>query len=91
MMELAVDLGRAAAAEALRDAFREAAAGERLRGVLAVSEEELVSSDFVGSPFSAVVDLPLLAVAGRRLARVVAWYDNEWGYASRLADLVARL
>ena len=59
--------------------------------VLAVCEEELVSSDFVGSPFSAVVDLPLTAVAGGRLARVVAWYDNEWGYASRLADLVARL
>jgi glyceraldehyde 3-phosphate dehydrogenase len=91
MMELAVDLGRDADAEALRDAFREAAAGERQRGVLAVCEEELVSSDFVGSPFSAVVDLPLVAVAGRRLARVVAWYDNEWGYASRLADLIARL
>ena len=94
MMELAVDLARDADAAALRDAFRAAAAGDdgaALAAVLAVSEEELVSSDFVGSPFSAVVDLPLLAVAGGRLARVVAWYDNEWGYAHRLADLVARL
>ncbi len=90
MMELAAGLRTDADAEAVRDAFR-AAAGGALGAVLAVSEEELVSSDFVGSPFSAVVDLPLTAVAGGRLARVVAWYDNEWGYASRLTDLVARL
>jgi glyceraldehyde 3-phosphate dehydrogenase len=56
-----------------------------------VTEEELVSSDFVGDPRSAVVDLPLIQVTGGRLARVVAWYDNEWGYAHRLADLLERL
>jgi len=50
-----------------------------------------VSSDFLGRAESAVVDLPLVAVAGGRLARAVAWYDNEWGYACRLADLVARV
>jgi len=55
-----------------------------------VTEEELVSSDFIDDPRSAVVDLPLVQVTGN-LARVVAWYDNEWGYAHRLADLLERL
>jgi glyceraldehyde 3-phosphate dehydrogenase len=53
-----------------------------------VSEEELVSSDFLGRGESAIVDLPLTRTTGS-LLRVVAWYDNEWGHASRLADLVA--
>ncbi|HEX6201916.1 MAG TPA: type I glyceraldehyde-3-phosphate dehydrogenase, partial [Thermoanaerobaculia bacterium] len=91
LLELAADLTRPATAEEVRDAFRAAAAGGPLAGILGVSEEELVSSDFVGDPRSAVVDLPLVDVVGGRLARVAAWYDNEWGYASRLADLVARL
>ena len=91
MLELVAHLARAAVAEAVRDALRRAAAEGPLAGVLAATDEELVSSDVVGSPFSAVVDLPLVAVAGGRLARVVAWYDNEWGYATRLVELVARL
>jgi len=90
MMELVAELDTDAGDDAVRDAFRAAAAGD-LAAVLAVSEEELVSSDFVGSPFSALVDLPLTAVVEHRLARVVAWYDNEMGYANRLAELVARL
>ncbi len=95
MMEIAADLGSDADVAGLRDAFRSAAGGgghdPELAAVVAVSEEELVSSDFVGSPHSAVVDLPLTEVVDRRLVRVVAWYDNEWGYATRLADLVARI
>ena len=87
MLDLAAELESDAPAEAVRQAFRAAAAG-RLQGFLGVTEEELVSSDFVNDPRSAVVDLPLIQVAGGRLARVVAWYDNEWGYANRLADLL---
>ncbi len=68
--------------------FRAAAAGE-LAGVLATTEEELVSSDFLRDSHSAIVDLPLTQAVGGELYRVVAWYDNEWGHASRLADLVA--
>jgi glyceraldehyde 3-phosphate dehydrogenase len=71
-------------------AYREAAAGD-LEGVLGVTDEELVSSDFIGDPRSAVIDLPLLQRAGDRLVRVIAWYDNEWGYSNRLADLLAFL
>ncbi len=67
--------------------FRAAAEGE-LHGLLGTAEEPLVSVDFVGNPCSAVIDLPLLARPGDRLVRVVAWYDNEWGYANRVRDVV---
>jgi glyceraldehyde 3-phosphate dehydrogenase len=89
MLDLVADLEREAPLEAIREAFRAAAAGP-LAGCLGVTEEELVSSDFVNDPRSAVVDLPLAQVTGN-LVRVVAWYDNEWGYAHRLADLLERL
>jgi glyceraldehyde 3-phosphate dehydrogenase len=87
MLDLVADLEEPAPAAVIRHAFREAARGP-LAGWLGVSEEELVSSDFINDLRSAVVDLPLLQVTGGRLARVVAWYDNEWGYAHRLADLL---
>jgi glyceraldehyde 3-phosphate dehydrogenase len=73
--------------EAINDAFREAAEGE-LEGLLAVEARPLVSSDYVGDPHSAVVDLGLTQKAGPDLFRIVAWYDNEWGYAHRLADML---
>ena len=73
--------------EVINQAFS-AAAKDTLRGVLRVTDEELVSSDFMGDPHSAIVDLPLTAEVDSKLFRVVAWYDNEWGHASRLADLV---
>jgi glyceraldehyde 3-phosphate dehydrogenase len=91
LLELVAHLRRPATADEVRDAYRGAAGEGPLAGILAVSEEELVSSDFIGEAHSAVVDLPLVEVADGRLARVAAWYDNEWGYATRLADLVARL
>jgi glyceraldehyde 3-phosphate dehydrogenase len=90
MMDLAADLETTATPDGIRQAFRDAAAGP-MAGFLGVTDEELVSSDFIGDPRSAVVDLPLVMVAGGGLARVVAWYDNEWGYAHRLADLLGRL
>lgn len=87
MLDLVAELDREATPAALRDAFRAASSGA-LAGLLGVTDDEPVSSDFVGEPRSGVVDLPLVQVTGGRLARVVAWYDNEWGYASRLADLL---
>ncbi|HSS78488.1 MAG TPA: type I glyceraldehyde-3-phosphate dehydrogenase [Thermoanaerobaculia bacterium] len=90
MMDLVADLETTATPEAIRQAFRDAATGP-MAGLLGVTEEELVSSDFIGDPRSAVIDLPLIQVAGGGLTRVVAWYDNEWGYAHRLADLLGRL
>jgi glyceraldehyde 3-phosphate dehydrogenase len=64
-----------------------AAAGESLRGILGVSDRPLVSSDFRGDERSAIVDAPSTIVVDNRIVKVVAWYDNEWGYACRLADL----
>lgn len=75
--------------EEVNDTFRKAAAEPYYQGILAVSEEQLVSSDFKGNSHSAIVDLPLTSVVGGTLLKVVAWYDNEWGYSNRLVELVA--
>jgi len=72
--------------EEVNDAFRKAAEG-RMKGILGVTDEELVSMDFKGTTFSTVVDLPSTIVIGKNMVKVFAWYDNEWGYACRLADL----
>jgi glyceraldehyde 3-phosphate dehydrogenase len=87
VVDLVAELERPASVQAVNDAFREAAGG-RLRGILDVCEEELVSVDFNGNPHSAVVDVPSTAVIDGTLVKVLAWYDNEWGYSSRLRDLV---
>ncbi len=67
-------------------AFMDAAEGS-LAGILAVSEDELVSSDFIGNPASSTVDLSLTNVVAGNLVKVIAWYDNEWGYANRLVEM----
>lgn len=71
----------------INQAFKDAAAQPYYQGILAVTEEELVSSDFKGNSHSAIVDLPLTAVIAGNLVKVVAWYDNEWGYGNRLVEL----
>lgn len=90
LLDLVVEVSRAAEAEAVNDAFRAAAAGD-LHGLLATSDEMLVSSDHIGDPHSAIVDTSLTQQVASRLLRVMAWYDNEWGYSHRLADLLAFL
>lgn len=69
--------------------FKKAAKEPYYQGILAVTEEELVSSDFIGNSHSAIVDLKLTAVTGEDMLKVVAWYDNEWGYSNRLVEVVA--
>jgi glyceraldehyde 3-phosphate dehydrogenase len=75
--------------EEVNTAFKEAAKNPYYQGILAVTEEELVSSDFIGNSHSAIVDLKLTAVVDGNLLKVVAWYDNEWGYSNRLVEMVA--
>lgn len=75
--------------EAVNEAFKKAAKEPYYQGILGVTEEELVSSDFIGNSHSAVVDLKLTAVIGGNMLKVVAWYDNEWGYSNRLVEVVA--
>jgi glyceraldehyde 3-phosphate dehydrogenase len=75
-------------ADALNDAFRAAEAGP-LKGILGVCDDPLVSTDFRGDTRSSIVDSASTMVIGDRLAKVISWYDNEWGYSCRVADLVA--
>jgi len=86
VVDLSVQLGRDATAEALNDAMRKAAAGP-MKGILQVSDEPLVSIDFRGNPHSSILDAESTKVMGGRFAKVLSWYDNEWGYASRVVDL----
>lgn len=76
-------------AEEVNEVFKKAAADPYFQGILTVSEEPLVSTDFIGNSHSAIVDLSLTAVVGGNLLKIVAWYDNEWGYCNRLVELTA--
>jgi glyceraldehyde-3-phosphate dehydrogenase type I len=80
-----------ASVEGLNALFRKAAGEPPLQGILEVAEEELVSVDIVGNPHSAIVDAPATRLLQRRAAKILVWYDNEWGYSSRLVELAARL
>ena len=88
VVDLTAVLSRDTSIDELDAAFRHAAHGT-MTGILGVSDEPLVSSDFRGDPRSAIVDAASTMVIGGRLAKVVAWYDNEWGYSCRIADLIA--
>ena len=77
--------------EEVNEVFKKAAAEPYYQGILAVTEEELVSSDFIGNSHSAIVDLNLTAVIDGNMLKVVAWYDNEWGYSNRLVEEVAEI
>jgi glyceraldehyde 3-phosphate dehydrogenase len=76
--------------EAVNAALREAATG-KMKGILAMSDEELVSIDFRGNPNSSIVDTAYTKVMDGDFVKILAWYDNEWGYASRCIDLVMKL
>ncbi|HXG15767.1 MAG TPA: type I glyceraldehyde-3-phosphate dehydrogenase [Calidithermus sp.] len=87
VVDLVAELDRPATVQAVNEAFREAAAG-RLRGILDATDEELVSVDFNGNPHSSIVDLPSTALIDGGLVKVLAWYDNEYGYSCRVRDLI---
>jgi glyceraldehyde 3-phosphate dehydrogenase len=81
-------LGKEVTVNEINEAFKKAAAGP-LKGILEFCEEELVSMDFKGNPASAIFDAPTTIVIGGNMVKVLAWYDNEWAYSCRVADLVA--
>ena len=87
LVDLTVELGKNATAEEINGAFRQAAAGP-MKGILDVTDEELVSVDFRGNPHSSIVDAPLTKVVDGNLAKVFSWYDNEWGFSNRMKDLI---
>ena len=87
VVDLTVELKGETTAEAINAAMTKAATGP-LKGILEVSTEELVSIDFRGNPASSIVDAPLTRVLQGNLAKVFAWYDNEWGFSCRMIDLI---
>jgi glyceraldehyde 3-phosphate dehydrogenase len=90
IVDLNAVLDKKATGEEVNAALREAAAGP-LKGILAVSDDELVSIDFRGNPNSSIVDAPYTKVMDGDFLKVLSWYDNEWGYASRCVDLLRKI
>ena len=90
LVDLTVEVERDVTVEQVNAAMRDAANGS-LRGILSYSEEEIVSSDIIGNPYSSIFDAPLTLVQDKRLVKVISWYDNEWGYSTRVEELIGRL
>jgi glyceraldehyde 3-phosphate dehydrogenase len=91
LVDLTVETERPTSADEVNAAFAARADQGALTGVLAYSEDPIVSSDIVKSPYSSIFDAPLTTVIGGTLVKVIAWYDNEWGYANRLLELAQRV
>jgi glyceraldehyde 3-phosphate dehydrogenase len=87
VVDFTAELEKDVSAEELNAAFRAAAAGP-MKGILGVSDEPLVSTDFRGDPRSSIIDAAMTMSLGGNFVKVIAWYDNEWGYSCRVADLV---
>jgi glyceraldehyde 3-phosphate dehydrogenase len=90
VVDFTAEVSRSTTVEELNDAFRAAAAGP-LDGILGVSDEPLVSSDFRGDSRSSIIDAASTMVIGGTMVKVIAWYDNEWGYSCRIADLIGHV
>ena len=89
--DITVLLKKDVTVEELNNAFIEASKRPELQGILGVTNEPLVSSDYKGNPHSCVIDMPLTRVVGGNFVKVVAWYDNEWGYSNRLVEQAIRV
>jgi glyceraldehyde 3-phosphate dehydrogenase len=88
MVDFVAILSKETNKDELNAKFRKYAEGA-MKGILSCTDEELVSRDFVGNPYSSIVDLPSTAVIGGRMIKVISWYDNEWGFSSRMLDLLS--
>jgi len=88
LVDVTVLLAKTVTKEEVNGKFKEYAAGP-LKGILACSEEELVSKDFNGNPHSSIVDLPSTYVIGGRMVKILSWYDNEWGFSNRMLELLS--
>jgi glyceraldehyde 3-phosphate dehydrogenase len=91
MVDLVCEVGRPTSKEEINAAFSDKADSGALEGILKYSDDPLVSTDIVSSPYSSVFDSPLTMVIDEKLVKVVAWYDNEWGYSNRVVDLAERV
>ena len=89
LSDITAVLKRNVTVEEINEAFKKASKEPYYEGILGVSEEPLVSSDYIGNSLSGIVDLLLTKVVGGNLVKVMVWYDNEWGYSNRLVEVVA--
>ena len=86
LIELVFCTQKEISVDKINNAFHQASKG-KLKGVLDVSKEKLVSVDFNHNPFSAIVDASLTSVVGKNMGKISAWYDNEWAFSNRMCDL----
>jgi glyceraldehyde 3-phosphate dehydrogenase len=91
LVDLVIEAGRNTTAEEVNEALRKAAKAGPLKGILTINEEPLVSSDFNHNPSSSVADLTQTQVTDGRMVRVMSWYDNEWGFSSRMSDTAVQM
>jgi len=91
IVDLTLETERETSAEEITSLFQKRSDVDELSGILAYSDEPLVSSDIVKSPYSAIFDAPLTSVVDKTQLKVVAWYDNEWGYSNRLVELAVKV
>jgi glyceraldehyde 3-phosphate dehydrogenase len=90
LVDLTATLSKSTTVDDVNAQMREAADGA-LRGILAVTDEQLVSMDFLHDPHSSILDAPSTMMLGERTVKVLAWYDNEWGYVNRMAELARKV
>jgi glyceraldehyde 3-phosphate dehydrogenase len=91
VVDLVCEVSRSTSAEEVNAAFAEQADSDRFQGILQYNEDPIVSTDIVTSSYSSVYDAPLTMVIDEKLVKIVAWYDNEWGYSNRVVDLAQRV
>jgi glyceraldehyde 3-phosphate dehydrogenase len=91
VVDLTVECARETSVEEVNSAFAQAAASDAMEGIVRYTEDPIVSSDIIGSPYSAIFDSLLTSVLDGTMAKVIAWYDNEWGYSNRVLDVVQRV
>jgi glyceraldehyde 3-phosphate dehydrogenase len=91
VVDLTVEAERETSVEELNDAFRKAAGSGPLKGLLVYTEDPIVSTDIIKNPASSIVDSQLTAVMDGTMAKIISWYDNEWGYSNRIVDLMQRI
>jgi glyceraldehyde 3-phosphate dehydrogenase len=87
LVDFVATVSKTTTKEEVNNLFRNYAAGP-MKGIMATSDEELVSSDFIGNSYSSIVDLPSTFVVGGKMVKILSWYDNEWGFSSRMCDLL---
>jgi len=90
MIDLTVEVEKSTSVEEVNELFKSLSAGQ-LKGVLGYSDEPLVSRDYLGNPLSSVIDGLSTAVMGGTMIKIISWYDNEWGYSSRVVDMIAHM